>query len=57
MSVSLVLGGIADAVFDLASAAARKSALCERCSPTTPSYGLLVSYSLLQNHFILQLHL
>lgn len=57
MSVSLVLGGIADAVFDLASAAAGKPALCESCSPTTPKCGLLVSYSLLQNHLILRLHL
>lgn len=36
--VPLVLGGIADAVFDLASAAARKPALCESCS--IPKCGL-----------------
>lgn len=57
MSLPLVPGDIAHALFDLASAAARKPALCESCSLTTPRCGLLICYSLIQNHLILLLHL
>lgn len=57
MSLPLVSGDIAHALFDLASAAARKPALCESCSLTTPRCGLLICYSLIQNHLILLLHL
>lgn len=57
VSLPLVLGDVAHALFDLASAAARKPALCVCCSLTTPKCGLLINYSLLQNHLILLPHL
>lgn len=57
MSLPIVLGGVAHALFDLACAAARKPARCGSCSLTAPKCGLLVSYSLLQSHLILLLHL
>lgn len=57
VSLPLVLGGVAHALFDLASAAARKPARCESCSLATTKCGVLGGYSLLQNHLILLLHL
>lgn len=46
MSLPLVPGDVAHALFDLASAAARNPALCG-CSLTTPKRGLLVCYRII----------